>query len=326
VGRGPHRFVLASVVGALLLALAGCGGRQSTLAPDSHASKSIDTLWWIMLVGATIVFAVVVLLLAAALLRARGSIAVHRDASQRATRLVVIAGGVVPLAILVALFVLVLRTIPATSAPHGHAALTIHVTARQWFWDVAYDGTKARTANEIHIPVGEDVKVVATTDDVIHSLWVPALNRKIDTIHGQENAVLFRADKPGTFRGTCAEFCGLQHAKMGLLVIAEPRARFQAWLRREARPAQHELALFQQLGCGGCHTIRGTSADGRIGPDLTHLASRRTLAAATLANTGDDLGSWIADPQHFKPGNRMPAVAMTGPQLERLLAYLEALR
>src|SRR5947209_5326306 len=189
-----------------------------------------------MLVGATVIFAVVCVLLLMALLRARGSTEVRRPDSRSATRYVVIAGGVVPLAILVALFVLVLRTIPATSAPRGHAELTVHVTGRQWFWDVAYDGTTARTANEIHIPVGEDVKVVATTDDVIHSLWVPGLNRKIDTIPGQDNTVLFRADKPGIFRGTCAEFCGLQHAKMGLLVIAEPRARFEAWLRNEARP------------------------------------------------------------------------------------------
>jgi cytochrome c oxidase subunit 2 len=161
---------------------------------------------------------------------------------------------------------------------------------------------------------------------VIHSLWVPRLNRKIDTIPGKENTVLFRADEPGIFRGTCAEFCGVQHAKMGLLVIAEPRARFAAWLRDEARPARKEAPVFQQVGCGGCHMIRGTSAHARIGPDLTHLASRRTLAAATLANTPNNLGTWIADPQHVKPGNRMPAIPMSQAQFAKLLAYLETLR
>jgi cytochrome c oxidase subunit 2 len=306
--------------------VAGCGGRQSTLEPDSHASKSIDNLWWIMFVGSTVIFAIVCLLVVMALLRARGSTEVNRTSSPGATRFVVIAGAIVPLFVLVGLFVLVLRTIPATSAPHGHTDMTVHVVGRQWWWDIRYDGTRVRTANELHIPVGEDVKVVATTDDVIHSLWVPRLNRKIDTIPGKQNTVLFRAAHPGDFRGTCAEFCGLQHAKMGLLVIAEPRARFQAWLRNQERPAAKELPLFQGLGCGGCHTIRGTSAHGKVGPDLTHLASRATLAAATLPNTLDALGSWIANPQEDKPGAKMPQIPMSQSQLRRLLAYLETLR
>jgi cytochrome c oxidase subunit 2 len=314
------------VAGGVPALVAGCGGRQSTLAPDSHASKSIDTLWWIMFVGATVIFAVVCLLLVVALLRARGSTEVDRTSSPRATRFVVVAGGIAPLVVLVGLFVLILRTIPATSAPHGHVAMTVHVTGRQWWWDIRYDGTRVRTANELHIPVGEDVKVIATTDDVIHSLWVPRLNRKIDTIPGKENTVLFRADRPGAFRGTCAEFCGVQHAKMGLLVVAEPRARFQAWLRRQARPARKELLLFQNLGCGGCHTIRGTSAHGKVGPDLTHVASRATLAAATLPNTLDALGSWVANPQAAKPGAKMPQIPMSQSQFRRLLAYLETLR
>jgi cytochrome c oxidase subunit 2 len=279
-----------------------------------------------MFVGATVIFAVVCLLLTMALLRARGSTEVDRTSSPRATRFVVIAGGIAPLVVLVALFVLILRTIPATSAPHGHADMTVHVTGRQWWWDIRYDGTRVRTANELHIPVGEDVKVIATTADVIHSLWVPRLNRKIDTIPGKQNAVLFRADHPGSFRGTCAEFCGVQHAKMGLLVVAEPRARFAAWLRRQEQPAKKELPLFQSLGCGGCHTIRGTSANGKVGPDLTHLASRATLAAATLPNTLDALGSWIANPQAEKPGAKMPQIPMSQSQFGRLLAYLETLR
>jgi cytochrome c oxidase subunit 2 len=208
------------------------------------------------------------------------------------------------------------------------------VIGHQWFWEVRYPGTNAVTANEIHIPVGVPVDVIATTDDVIHSFWVPELNRKIDMIPGRENRILLEADRAGRYRGQCAEFCGLQHANMSLYVFADPPARFRAWLANMAKPARAPttqqqragLAVFLSQACSGCHQIRGTEAKGQVGPDLTHLRTRTTIAALTLRNDRGNLGSWILDPQHAKPGNKMPGFNVPGSQLDQLLAYLESLR
>jgi cytochrome c oxidase subunit 2 len=169
---------------------------------------------------------------------------------------------------------------------------------------------------------------------VIHSFWVPELNRKIDTIPGRDNGELLRADHAGVYRGQCAEYCGLQHAHMAFLVYADPPERFRAWLANMAKPsrpprtalAREGEHVFLSAGCGGCHTIAGTSADGTLGPDLTHLASRSTIASVTLPNTKGYLGGWVLDPQHAKPGNKMPGFDLSGPELQGLLAYLTGLK
>jgi len=175
---------------------------------------------------------------------------------------------------------------------------------------------------------------VATTADVIHSFWVPALNRKIDTIPGQQNRILLYANRVGVYRGQCAEFCGLQHAHMGMLVFVQPKAQFKAWLERQAAPAVTPATAAARRGeqvflsgpCSSCHTIRGTPARGFVGPDLTHLASRTTLAGVTIPNSRDYLSRWIVDSQHFKPGNEMPDFQLTGAQVQSLVAYLEGLK
>jgi cytochrome c oxidase subunit II len=312
---------------AAVLALAGCGSnRQSTLSPHSKAAGEIATLWWVMLIGAWIVFGVVVMLLAVAFIRRRTQ---GSGDDRRARRLILIGGAVVPAVVLSALFALAIRTLPATSAPKGRAALTVLVVGHQWFWEVRYQGTDAVTANEIHIPARTPVRLEVRSADVIHSFWVPELNRKIDLIPGRTNAVLLRADRVGIYRGQCAEFCGLQHANMAFEVFADPPARFRAWLARQARPAVaggEGQQVFLAFGCAACHTIRGTSADGDVGPDLTHIASRATLAAGTIPNNQGSLAAWIVDPQHIKPGNRMPALGIQGDQLQPLLAYLERLK
>jgi cytochrome c oxidase subunit 2 len=172
------------------------------------------------------------------------------------------------------------------------------------------------------------------TDDVIHSFWVPQLNRKVDMIPGQTNHVVLEADRAGVFRGQCAEFCGLQHAHMAFYVVAEPPAQFEAWLRRQEQPAlQPANARLEQgqqvlLGsaCVYCHAIQGTNASGRVGPDLTHLASRRSVAAGTLPLNRGTLAAWILDPQHVKPGNYMPATDLGGRDVQALIAYLMSLR
>jgi cytochrome c oxidase subunit 2 len=224
--------------------------------------------------------------------------------------------------------------IKSTAAPTpGSTALTIEVTGRQWWWEVRYPGTSAVTANEIHIPVRTRVNVIGRSDDVIHSLWVPELNRKIDLIPGRVNRLLLDADKPGIYTGQCSEFCGLQHAHMTVSVIAQSKPAFRAWLANMSRPARSPTtaagragrAAFLGSSCADCHTLRGTSAHGDVGPDLTHLATRRGLAALTIPNTRDELRKWIEDPQSIKPGAKMPAVPLSGSELDDLTTYLEGL-
>ena len=321
----------------LLLApiVAGCGARdQSTLSPKSSASQDIARLWWVMLVASAVVFGVVLVLICVAVLRRRGPEA--PPARGRGGLWIPAIGGVaVPVVVLAGLFALTLRTLPRTSpVSAGRTAFTIEVVGRQWFWDVTYPGSGVHTANELHIPVGVPVNVEVTSGDVVHSFWVPELNRKVDMIPGQTNRVTLEADRPGAFRGQCAEFCGLQHAHMAFFVVAQPKAAFDAWLARESRPAPPpatpELERGQQVllgsACVYCHTIDGTTASGRIGPDLTHLASRRTIGAGLLPNGRGNLAGWILDPQHLKPGNKMPGTDLSGTELQALLAYLGSLK
>jgi len=317
------------------VSLAGCGGDQSTLSPQSRSAKDISQLWWVMMVGSAIVFAVVVMLMLIAVVRNRGQRGEPVSRRRIGNRLVVVGGAVIPAAVLVVLFIATVQTLPPTAAARGgRGNLRIEVTGRQWFWDIDYPDQHFRTANEIHIPVGEPVSFGLRTDDVVHSFWVPRLNRKVDMIPGQTNHVLLEADAPGTYRGQCAEFCGVGHANMGFTVIAQTKASFAAWVADQERPASQpataDIEAGQQVllgsSCVYCHTISGTNATGRVGPDLTHVGSRRMIAAATLLNGPGQLGGWILDPQHVKPGNRMPATNLSGPELQSLIAYLLSLK
>jgi cytochrome c oxidase subunit 2 len=203
------------------------------------------------------------------------------------------------------------------------------VTGHQWWWEARYPGTGAVTANEIHIPVRTPVRVEVQTADVIHSFWVPRLNRTIDTMPGKRNSIELYADAVGRYRGQCDEFCGLQHAHMAFYVIADPPAVFRRWLAAQSKPAAASgpgRAVFMNASCANCHSIRGTAASGDVGPDLTHLQSRSTIGALTLPNTRADLREWITDSQRVKPGNQMPDIRLKGPQLNALLDYLEALK
>jgi cytochrome c oxidase subunit 2 len=249
-----------------------------------------------------------------------------------ATALVVGLGVAVPIVLLSGLFVWSdIFVIRATDAPRrGSTTLTVRVTGHQWYWEIKYPGTNAVTANELHIPVGTRVRVVGTTADVIHSLWVPELNRKVDVIPGRENVMLLDADRAGTYPGQCAEFCGLQHAHMEIRVIAESKQRFRRWLANEAAPAAVNTSrgarVFMREACSGCHQIRGTNARGQVGPDLTHFGSRTMIGAGVLPNDREHLREWIRDPQHSKPGNRMPGLKLSDADLRALVAYLEGLK
>jgi cytochrome c oxidase subunit II len=330
----PPRIAITIAAGTVLLA--GCGESQNVLAPESPQQEKISELFWVTFAGSAVGLGVVAFFLLLGWFR-RNRSGLPGGGGERAGNAIVIALGVaVPIVVLSGLFWYAdLHTLKATAAPApGSAQLQVEVTGRQWFWDVRYPGTSAATANEIHIPARATVELIAKSADVIHSFWVPRLNRKIDMIPGHPNRILLYADEPGIYRGRCSEFCGLQHANMQLLVVAQPQAEFQSWLSAEsaaARPpassaATRGQAVFARGACGGCHTVRGTTADGKLGPDLTHVASRATLAAGTRRNTTGDLAAWVADPHRFKPGNRMPRLLLPSRDFGDLIAYLESLR
>jgi cytochrome c oxidase subunit II len=217
-------------------------------------------------------------------------------------------------------------------------AVAIELVGHQWWWEAHYrDADVSRqftTANELTIPVGRPVVVTLRANDVIHSLWVPNLSGKKDLIPGRTATLRLRADRPGTYRGQCAEFCGLEHALMALLVHAVPPAEYEAWAARQRQPAaepldavvRHGRDVFLGTSCVMCHTISGTTAQARMGPDLTHLASRQTIAAGMFPNNRGHLAGWISDPQSLKPGVNMPANTLPPDDLQALLAYLETLR
>jgi cytochrome c oxidase subunit 2 len=250
--------------------------------------------------------------------------------------MVVVFGIAIPIVSLVALFAVAnVYLVKRTSPPKpSSTAMTVDVIGHQWWWEVRYPGTKAVTANEIHIPVNTRVNVVATTADVIHSFWVPALNRKIDMIPGMHNRVLLRSSHTGKFRGQCSQFCGLQHAHMSFWVFVDSASGFHSWLAHEAAPASPPRnaaaragqRAFMTSNCASCHQIRGTGSTATVGPDLTHIAGRTSIAALTLPDTPGALASWIHNPQAIKPGDRMPDLGLQSNSVSDLVSYLEQLR
>jgi cytochrome c oxidase subunit 2 len=274
---------------------------------------------------------VVLALTAAALFWRRGA-----TPNERTVTRWVLIGGVGASAVAVgALFVASLQTLGALVAPPAAPPITVEVTGYQWWWSVTYAEPDERfaTANEIHVPVGVPVQVRLRSADVIHSFWVPSLAGKIDLIPGKSTEMWLQADRAGVYRGQCAEYCGLQHARMALLVIAQPPQEFEAWRQAQRRPAVPPTDLVAARGmelfarnCAGCHAVRGAPFHGRSGPDLTHVAGRRTLAAGMLDNVRGALAGWIANPQVLKPGTRMPHITLGGEDLHALVRYIEGLR
>jgi cytochrome c oxidase subunit 2 len=326
----------AALVATSALVLAGCG-EQSPLKPVSEPAREIARLSWLMFGIAAVVFAgAIALLLIGWFGRRHEGFPVIGKRERVENGAVLVFGIAIPVVVLVGVFAVAnLVVIEDTDAPKASStAMTVEVTGHQWFWELRYPGTSAVSANEIHIPARTRVNLVGKTGDVIHSIWIPRLNRKIDTIPGHPNRILLYADRPGRYRGQCAEFCGLQHAHMAMYVFADPPARFRDWLRNMERPAPapetpDERAgqrVFLENQCASCHTIRGTRARGAIGPDLTHLQTRTTLAGLTIPNSRSYLMRWIRNPQQFKPGSKMPALGVEGPELRQLVGYLESLR
>jgi cytochrome c oxidase subunit 2 len=319
-------------------------GIHDVRVPAGPQAAALFDLWNVMLVTCAVVFVAIVIVLAIALLRAPRAtettapdLAFHPRKEAALRRSIGYATAVSSVLLFVLLFASfiadrAIATLPLDDAVH------IDLIGHQFWWEARYDPNDPErafaTANELHVPVGRSVLMRLRADDVIHSFWVPSLAGKKDLIPGRESTIAFRADLVGTYRGQCAEFCGYQHAHMALVVVADAPVDYERWLALQRRPArepstadeQRGRDLIEQGSCAMCHTISGTAAKGRRAPDLTHLASRSSLAAGTLQNTAAARVHWIADPQHYKPGVDMPPLASAPADLVAISTYLGSLQ
>jgi cytochrome c oxidase subunit II len=330
VFRLPHRL---SCCAALLAGQTACRDMQSTLSPKGPDAESISTLSWILFGGATCIFLLVIAFLAIALFGSRSW------KTLLTSHAYVIGGGlifpVVTLSLLLIYGLVLMR--PGSADPTAGDPIRITVVGEQWWWRVLYQdgGAATESANELRIPTGRPIELTLTTADVIHSFWVPNLAGKVDMIPGRENKLTFTAGVPGLSRGQCAEYCGGAHALMAFYVLVLSPEEYEAWRRVESGPArvpevgmeQEGQSLFLSSGCAACHTIRGTSAQGRIGPDLTHVGGRYSLAAGALPNDRAAFSRWITSNQHIKPENLMPPFGIfSDDELLAISTYLASLK
>jgi cytochrome c oxidase subunit 2 len=319
-------------------------GKHSALHPAASQGRDIEWLYWMIFWICLAVFVLMIAALTSASVRTYAGTQteplplVEDEAGDRRASWVV--GSVIGVTTLTLFVVLVLSVITGKKVQgvESNNGLTIKVKAHQWWWEVIYPNSQAdqtiTTANEIHVPISERVAIVTSSQDVIHSFWAPNVTGKRDLIPGYSSAFSFQIDTPGVYHGQCAEFCGLQHAHMGFAIIAEPPDQFQAWQQQQLASAKDPTdeattrgrQVFLTHSCVMCHTISGTDAGSRVGPDLTHVGSRHMIAAETLPNIPGALGGWILDPQQLKPGTQMPANALSGDELQALISYLQSLQ
>jgi cytochrome c oxidase subunit 2 len=329
-----HLMRQALLLLAVVVAATACAGPASTLDPGGSGAERISHLTWLLIVVMAGVYLVVLAVLAK----------VMRRRAERPVRggtgwalISVVGGGIVlPVVVITALAIVSVRSLADLTRAEA-AGLTVDVVAQQYWWEFRYregDGEPVITANELHLPVGRRVQIRLHSTDVIHSFWVPALQGKLDLVPGKVNVTWLRADRTGTYHGQCAEYCGMQHALMRMVVVAQEPSDFAQWLTAQRQPAmvgtderaQRAAHLFL-VHCASCHRVRGTSAFfGTLGPDLTHVASRSTLAAGTLPNNTRSLAGWIADPQRLKPGNLMPRAPLQTDELQAVVDYVNGLR
>jgi cytochrome c oxidase subunit 2 len=325
---------------AAVCVLASCTGWQSSFNAQAAQSEEIKRILLIFIAVSTAVWVTVMLVLLFGLIRRTSlreqPLHLHETFESRAGSVILVAGIATTITVL-ALSV-VSYGAQRTVFANGPSAVTVKVTGHQWWWEVQYQAESPHlsftTANEIRVPVGQPITVQLESADVIHSFWVPSLTGKMDLVTGQQNTVQFTAKNPGVYRGQCAEFCGAQHAHMAFTVTVLPPDEYRRWRDHQNQSAPspgdplsiHGEQLFRGRGCGLCHTIRGTLAGGQLGPDLTHIASRETIAAGTLPRNSGNLAAWIADPQHIKPGNLMPKMPLRSDELIAIVHYLEQLQ
>ncbi|HEX7047675.1 MAG TPA: cytochrome c oxidase subunit II [Gammaproteobacteria bacterium] len=301
---------------AATLLLAGCGNVQSSLMPAGIEAGKIANLFLVMAIGAFVIWLMVVALAFYA------TVVNPERHSIRVARGLIIGGGVIfPVIVLTSLLAYGLALMPQLRAPIADDGLRIAVSGEQWWWRVRYllpDGSEVVLANEIRLPVGERVEFLLSSPDVIHSFWVPSLAGKVDMTPGRTTTLTLTPTETGIYRGACAEYCGASHARMNFYVMVMEAAAFDEWLQHQAEPAQapkSSLAVrgrdaFLFNGCGACHTVRNTAATGKVGPDLTHVGSRLSIAAGVLSTKPDNFRHWIEHPEAVKPGVYMPSFAM----------------
>ena len=326
----------------VLLFLASSGLAQSVtfssstniFKPASTPAKSILSVSLFVLVITGVIFIVVGSLLTYAVVkfRRRKGDDGREPAQVYGSNQVETAWTVIPVLIVVVLFMATARVIANVQNAVPPNALHVTVIGHQFWWEYRYPGSKVVTANELHVPAGTPTELQLLSADTDHSFWVPRLAGKTDLIPNHPNVMWIDPKEPGLYLGQCAQYCGTQHAKMLLRVYVQPRAEFEQWIQQQSQPAQSSNAasegqhIFEATACVNCHAVTGTSAQGRFGPDLTHLMSRETLAAGIVANNHENLRSWIQDPSRFKPGSLMPAMQLNEHDLDAVTAYLETLR
>ncbi|MCL4465867.1 MAG: cytochrome c oxidase subunit II [Chloroflexi bacterium] len=332
----PRRVLITQLLPATvllaLLSLSGCSPASSILSPASKGARDIAGLFWMVMAVAAVIFVGVEGLLIYSLFRFR-----HRPGQTEPRQVhgnfrLEVAWTILPTVIVAGIFAATVFTMVAV-AERQPEALRIKVTGHQWWWEIDYPDQGITTATDLHVPVGRPVEVELVSADVVHSFWAPELFGKTDVIPGQINRTVFTADRPGTYIGRCAEFCGTQHANMGFLIIADPPEQFEEWVSRVGKPweprergEESEARAFLNGACGGCHSIKGTMAQGKMGPSLSHFGLRQTIGSLALGNTPQNLYTWLANPQAVKPGTKMPNLNLKHDTIEDIVTYLESLK
>ncbi|HXJ36392.1 MAG TPA: cytochrome c oxidase subunit II [Candidatus Eisenbacteria bacterium] len=340
--RGAGAAALLAIIGAAAVAIAGDDTTRtsSIFAPVSAPADAVVTAAMLVLAITAGIFVVVGSLLTYGVVRFRqppdddGSEPPQVYGSEQ----IELAWTVIPILIVVVLCLVTARTVyDVQGATRPPGAVDVTVVGHQWWWEIRYPALGIVTANELHVPVSDPANRTPTflaleSADVAHSFWVPRLAGKTDVIPNRRNTMWIEPRETGLFLGQCAEYCGTQHAHMLLRVYVHPRAEFDAWVARQREPAVADASgaagrhVFETTACINCHTVRGTVATGRFGPDLTHLMSRDTLVAGAAPMTPEALRDWIANPDHVKPGALMPAMQLGATELDQLVAYLVTLR
>ena len=325
-------------------AVPGFPGNQTSLNPVGPAAEHIESEFALIFWITAAVYCIVLLALVIYVVRRKHSLGempeplpTDLNGDRRAQR--VVGGAIIVTVVL--LFIMMIGSFVtghALGSMNRESAYTIDVYGHQWWWEVHYPNDEPDktvvTANEIHVPVGVPLRIHGTSRDVIHSFWAPNVHGKRDLMPGYDTEIVMQVDQPGRWRGQCAEYCGEQHAHMSFYMVAESKQQFNQWLENQAKSSiepQNEQTtrgqyVFLSHACVMCHTVRGTAAGSRVGPDLTHLASRQTIAAGVLPNNTGSLANWILNAQSIKPGCRMPPNQMSAAELQDLLAYLETLK
>lgn len=318
----------------LTLTLAGCAWdrRTSTLVPRSDLARSILEVYGIVTVAAAVIAAVVFGLLAIILVRFRGRPGAPLPSQVHGHRGLEITWTIIPALILLVIAIPTIRIIFRTQAAPAAGDLAVTVVAHQWWWEFRYPSLQVVTANELHLPVDRTVLLRLESADVIHSFWIPELGGKRDVIPGHHNEIVLTPNTPGEYWGQCAEFCGTSHANMRMKAFVETPEAFERWVAAQRSAAATPTGaagegknIYTQSACMACHTIQGVSV-GIVGPDLTHVGSRTTIAAGMLDNTAENVAAWIKDAPALKPGSKMPNLGVTDAQARALTAYLESLK